>query len=176
MRIPEIDKSALIILALVAAFLLMGYWVVKGVREDMAHASVEGQMGLIREAIVHYAADFGGSCPPDLGALVLSGHCKDLGLFRIKGSQEPPPGSVEELRAGSCDFLYFGKGRRLEPAPKAKGQGVDESSERVSGLGGSEYQLLATKRPLSSGLHLVLFSDRSSETYEKLPFLPPDGR
>jgi len=170
MRLPEIDKGVVIAVALVALFVVMSLWVVKWVGNEAVHSSVEAQMGRIHQAVVHYAVGNGGFCPSDLGLLADGGYCKDFKLFRIKGSSEPLPANASELRSGSCDFIYLGKGRKLEfkggPALKTS---ADEGLDRVSGMGGNEFLLLVTKAKLPSGAYLAVFSDRSFETYADLP-------
>ena len=66
------------------------------------------QIGL---GVIMYADDNDEKLPDDLGALwpyVGTGQ-----VFKSPASKTPVPANAEEVRAGKCDYLYFGKGKKM---------------------------------------------------------------
>jgi hypothetical protein len=60
-----------------------------------------------------YAHDYGEALPPDLGLLFEGDYCTSGRVYVSPDSATRPPMSGAEMRAGQCDYLYYGKGLRL---------------------------------------------------------------
>lgn len=77
----------------------------------------QGDLSQVRSLLVVlrlYAYDHGGALPDDLGVLFEQGYCGNGRIYVTPGSRTAPPATAAEVRAGQCDYLYFGKGLRLD--------------------------------------------------------------
>ncbi len=62
-------------------------------------------------ALHTFAAEHDGNFPDDLGALMENNYVTAGKVFICPTSDRRPPANADELRAGRCDYVYFGKGR-----------------------------------------------------------------
>ncbi len=60
-----------------------------------------------------YAHDYSGRLPADLAMLFEQDYCGSGKVYVSPGSTTPPPMSAAEMRAGQCDYLYYGQGLTL---------------------------------------------------------------
>jgi hypothetical protein len=54
-----------------------------------------------------------GELPPDLGALMDEGFLEEKFCYISFNSDTIPPKNGDDIRKGQCDYLYFGKDRKL---------------------------------------------------------------
>ncbi|MBT7304532.1 MAG: hypothetical protein HN849_33675, partial [Victivallales bacterium] len=106
------------------------------------------QMGT---GLIMYSMDHGDRFPDDLGKLMEMEYTRDGKVYVSPASGTVAPTTAEEVRAGRCDYLYFGKGRT-------------EANCRT------EHPIACTKPGLLRKGHVnVLYGDGHVESHEQMP-------
>lgn|GEM_PF-2855062 len=107
--------------AILAGSVVLAVLAVPGVlvflRAGIEAARQEGDLSRVRSLLVVlrlYAHDYGGAFPDDLGVAFEQGYCASGRIYVSDGSPTRPPAGADELRAGQCDYLYYGKGLTLD--------------------------------------------------------------
>jgi prepilin-type processing-associated H-X9-DG protein len=103
-----ITQAAMAPVAIVAGMLLPALSQARQKARTVSDMSNLKQIGL---GLHQCSADNNGSYPDDLGVLMEKGYLTSGRVFVSPGARTPPPDNAEQLRAGQCDYVYFGKGR-----------------------------------------------------------------
>ena len=110
-RLSAAVSIALVLLG-VLAFLLLSTEKARQ-QNDLSHVKA------LMVTLLLYAHDYGEAFPEDLGVLFEQGYCTSGRVYVSADSATPPPASAAEMRAGQCDYLYYGKGlRRPDCSPE----------------------------------------------------------
>jgi len=122
-----------------------------GAREKAQQISDIGNLKQIGLALTLWSDDNDGTYPEDLGATME--YIRDGKVFVCPASKTVPPTTAEEIRAGRCDYLYFGKGI------------VQKDLKHPS-----ELPMACTKPGLLKNGHInVVYADGHAEGYEQVP-------
>lgn len=82
-------------------------------REEARRQNDLGTVKALMCALRLYANDYAGAYPDDLAVLFEQDYCSSGKVYVSPGSATRPPMSAVELRAGQCDYLYYGRGLTL---------------------------------------------------------------
>jgi len=122
-----------------------------GAREKAQQISDMSNLKQIGLGVIMWSDDNGEKFPDDLGAAleyVGAGQ-----VFVCPASKTVPPATAEEIRAGRCDYLYFGKGKLLKDMARP-----------------SSFPLACTKPGLLKKGHInVLYGDGHVAGHEQVP-------
>jgi len=120
-------------------------------RERAQRISDMSKLKQIGVGITLYSNDFEQRFPDDLGELIDQGYVKPGRAYINPRSNTKPPRSGDQLRAGQCDFLYFGKGLTADNA-------------------GAETPIACTKPGMFSGTYInVLYGDLHAQGHVRMP-------
>ena len=98
-----------------------------------------------------HAQDHAEKFPDDLGDLMAGNYLGTGRIFVCPASRTRAPTTPEEVRAGQCDYLYFGKGKTLADL-------------------GTEHPIACTKPGLFKGGYVnVLYGDGHVESHARVP-------
>jgi prepilin-type processing-associated H-X9-DG protein len=103
-----ITRAATAPLAIMAGMLLPA---LSHARSRAQHVSGMNNLKQIGLGLHMSAVDNNGSFPDDLGVLMEKGYVTAGRVFVSPGAGTPPPADAGQVRAGQCDYVYFGKGR-----------------------------------------------------------------
>ncbi len=154
------SNTPVVVAILSVAVLGMTVWCGNALWGQMKTEGILKQMRSIQLSIRQYAVDNKSYCPDDLGVLVDKAYCPDGKLYRVPGSSGIP-NSGADIRAGLCDFVYLGKGMKMDTSAKMKTSKGGDSEDRA-------FPLLHLKEPFR-GEWLVVYSDGHPEAYEGKP-------
>ena len=122
-----------------------------GAREKAQLANDQSNLKQLGLGLIMCSMDHDGKFPDDLGATM--DYVNDGKVYVCPASKTIPPTTAEEIRAGRCDYLYFGKGR------------TEADMVRVH-----EIPIACTKPGLLKGGQIhVLFADGHVEWREQVP-------
>jgi prepilin-type processing-associated H-X9-DG protein len=80
-------------------------------REKARRINDLGNLKQIGLGLRIYSADHGETFPADLGVLMEEDYLRTGKVYICPASKTVPPATAADVRAGRCDYLYFGKGR-----------------------------------------------------------------
>jgi hypothetical protein len=107
------NKHIILITILVAFVLAGGAAFFKARFEGKKASDIRLMENNLYFAIRMYT-DVYSECPPDLGVLWDESFLQNEKCYVSNNSDTPPPKNGADIRKGNCDFLYFGKGIKLE--------------------------------------------------------------
>ena len=95
--------------ALLPGLVLLGAWTEKhGTGGQQVNDAAN--LKQIGTGLIMYCMDYDDKFPDDLGKLMEMGYIRGGEVYVSPRSETVPPTTAKELRAGRCDYLYFGKG------------------------------------------------------------------
>jgi len=113
----DLGEALIVQLAAVPGIMLMSALPAYTQARGRAHTiSDTGNLKQISLGMLMYADDNEEKLPNDLGDLFP--YVGDGEVFKSPGSKTPAPENAADIRAGKCDYLYFGKGRKMSEIKK----------------------------------------------------------
>jgi len=83
-------------------------------REKARRISDMNNLKQIGTGLTIYSNEYAEKFPDDLGVLMAKEYIRTGTIYVCPASNTVPPKTPEELRAGQCDYLYFGKGLTMD--------------------------------------------------------------
>jgi hypothetical protein len=106
-------RATFIATAAVAISLAGALTFLDSAREKARQQNDLSQVKALLCALQLYAHDYGEALPADLAVLFEQDYCSSGKVYVSPGSATRPPLSAAEMRAGQCDYLYYGRGLTL---------------------------------------------------------------
>ena len=112
----NVSKFVVVIVAFCWLSARRQYHPFSAARRGSRKISDAGNLKQIGLAVRMYSADHEGWFPPDFGHLFDTGYLTAGKVYTSPRADTEPPMTGDEIRAGQCDYLYFGCGLNEETA------------------------------------------------------------